>query len=78
MEKLTLQERADHLMRVAHLVDSHKQAIAEAITLEMGKSITEARIEAGSIKGKIQGTIGNWTSFLPPAVQSAPGATLKD
>jgi succinylglutamic semialdehyde dehydrogenase len=70
---LTWQERADYLMSVAHLVDSHKESIAKAITLEMGKPISEARIEAGSIKGKIQGTIQNWSSFLPPAIDNAPG-----
>ena len=71
--KLSWQERADHLMTVAHLVDSHRQPIAEAITLEMGKSINEARVEAGSIKGKIQSTIQNWDSFLPPAVVGCKG-----
>ena len=70
---LTWQQRADHLMAVADLVADHQERIAQAITLEMGKSIAEARIEAGSIRGKIIATIQNWKSFLPPAVPQAPG-----
>lgn len=71
--KLSWQERADHLVAVAHLVGEHQESIAQAITLEMGKSITEARIEAGSIKSKINSTIHNWKSFLPSAIEQAPG-----
>ena len=65
--------RVEALRRVAGLVEQHRDRIAEAITAEMGKPIKEARIEAGSIKSKIEGTIAQWAYTLPQAPPNAPG-----
>ena len=52
-----LDARISALRAVQARVEDHAEGIAEAITLEMGKPIREARIEARSIAGKIEGVI---------------------
>ncbi len=68
-----LERRIEALRAVADLVPQHQERIAEAISLEMGKPISEARIEAGSIKSKIEGVINQLPSTLPAAPSGAPG-----
>ena len=61
------------LRKVQDKVAAHKERIAEAITAEMGKPLGEARVEAGSIVGKIEAVIGQLPHELPPAHPGAPG-----
>ena len=68
-----LDARVDALRKVQAKVPEHTERIAEAITAEMGKPIAEARIEAGSIVGKIEGVIGQLPHELPAAHPGAPG-----
>lgn len=69
----SLEERIAALHRVRDKVADHAERIAEAITAEMGKPIGEARIEANSIRGKIDGVIAGLPHELPPAAPGAPG-----
>ncbi len=66
-------ERIELLRGVQARLPEYQERIAQAITAEMGKPIGEARIEAGSIKGKIEGTIGLLAHELPAAAPAAPG-----
>ncbi len=68
-----LNRRVDALRKVQAKVSDHKERIAAAITAEMGKPLVEARIEAGSIAGKIEGVIGQLAHELPTAHPGAPG-----
>ena len=68
-----LEHRIEALKAVAALVPEHQERIAEAICLEMGKPIAEARVEAGSIKSKIEGVIQQLDQTLPSAPSGAPG-----
>jgi len=68
-----LNTRVDALRKVQAKVSDHKERIAAAITAEMGKPLVEARIEAGSIAGKIEGVIGQLAHELPTAHPGAPG-----
>ncbi|MEE2789256.1 MAG: aldehyde dehydrogenase family protein [Myxococcota bacterium] len=68
-----LSQRIDALRAVQAKVPDHAERIAEAITLEMGKPIAEARVEARSIAGKIDGVIAQLNHELPEAPPSAPG-----
>ncbi|MAD61765.1 MAG: hypothetical protein CMH49_09705, partial [Myxococcales bacterium] len=68
-----LEARIEALKAVAALVPEHQAGIAEAISLEMGKSFNEAMMEAGSIKSKIEGVIAQITKTLPQATDEAPG-----
>ena len=66
-------DRVKALKAVANKVSEHQERIAQAITLEMGKPIAEARIEAGSIKSKIEGVIEHLAYTLSGAPPNAPG-----
>ena len=68
-----LDARIAALRAVQSMVPAHVDAIAEAISCEMGKTIAEARVEARSIAGKIDGVIGQIHHELPPAPPGAPG-----
>jgi succinylglutamic semialdehyde dehydrogenase len=68
-----LDARITALRAVQSMVGAHVDAIAEAITAEMGKPIGEARVEANSIAGKIEGVIGQLSHELPSAHPGAPG-----
>ena len=68
-----LDARISALRAVQARVEDHAEGIAEAITLEMGKPIREARIEARSIAGKIEGVIKQLAHELPAAAPGAPG-----
>ena len=65
--------RIEALRSVAALVPEHQARIAEAISLEMGKPLSEAMIEAGSIKSKIEGVIAQLDHTLSKAPDGAPG-----
>lgn len=52
-------ERADYLMTLKGCLEAKKEALAEAITAEMGKLKSEARIEAGACVAKIDVTLGD-------------------
>jgi acyl-CoA reductase-like NAD-dependent aldehyde dehydrogenase/4-aminobutyrate aminotransferase-like enzyme/GNAT superfamily N-acetyltransferase len=71
--KIALERRIEALRSVAALVPKHQRRIAEAICLEMGKPLSEAMVEAGSIKSKIEGVISQLDYTLPGAPQGAPG-----
>lgn len=71
--RLSVTERRSALEPVVAANAEHRQAIAEAITREMGKPISEALIEAGSVAGKITGVYAQLPSELPPAHAGAPG-----
>jgi succinylglutamic semialdehyde dehydrogenase len=71
--RLGLRGRIEALRRVQVALPDHTEAIAQAISAEMGKPISEARIEAGSIHGKIDGVIRQLPHELPPAAPGAPG-----
>jgi len=71
--KLGLAGRIEALTAVADKVAEHRERIAEAISLEMGKPLSEALIEAGSVKGKIEGVIAQLNHTLPSAPPNAPG-----
>lgn len=68
-----LELRVEALRAVAALVPQHQVRIAKAICLEMGKPISEAMVEAGSIKSKIEGVIAQISHTLPQASTGAPG-----
>ena len=68
-----LDARIAALRAVQSMVPAHVDAIAEAISCEMGKTIAEARVKARSIAGKIDGVIGQIHHELPPAPPGAPG-----
>ena len=61
------------MMGVADRVENHADAIANAISLEMGKAHREALVEARSIKSKIIGSIQQIPHELPSAPPGAPG-----
>ena len=71
--RCSVEERIAVLQRVVDALPSHVEGIAEAICLEMGKPISEARIEANSISGKIQATIRLLDHELSSAGPGAPG-----
>lgn len=71
--RLGLEGRIKALSAVAERVEAHRERIAEAICLEMGKPWSEALIEAGSVKGKIEGVIAQLSHTLPSAPPNAPG-----
>ncbi len=71
--RASLDDRIAALHRVRGKVGAHVERIAEAITAEMGKPIGEARVEAKSIAGKIDGVIAGLPHELPPAAPGAPG-----
>jgi len=71
--RASLDDRVAALHRVRDKVPEHVERIAEAITAEMGKPIGEARVEANSIKGKIDGVIAGLPHELPAAAPGAPG-----
>ena len=71
--QIALERRIEALRAVAALVPEHQQRIAEAICLEMGKPLSEAMVEAGSIKSKIEGVIAQLEYTLPKAPRGAPG-----
>lgn len=66
-------ERVDALRRVQAALPDHVERIAEAITAEMGKPISEARLEAQSIGGKIDAVVDQLPHVLPAAPPGAPG-----
>ncbi|MCB9529469.1 MAG: aldehyde dehydrogenase family protein [Myxococcales bacterium] len=66
-------DRIAALQTVRARVPDHAEGIAAAITAEMGKPIAEARAEALSIAGKIDGVIAQLDHELPPAAPGAPG-----
>ena len=68
-----LSHRVKALKAVAALVPEHQARIAEAISIEMGKPLAEAMVEAGSIKSKIEGVINQLGQTLPAAPEGAPG-----
>ena len=65
--------RIEALKAVRDKVMDHAEGIAEAITAEMGKTYSEALIEARSVAGKIDGVINQIDHALPPAGPGAPG-----
>lgn len=65
--------RIQALRSVAALVPEHQERIAEAISIEMGKPMAEALVEAGSIKSKIEGVIDQLDHTLPSAPAGTPG-----
>ena len=67
------EERVQALRRVQGVLPAHVEGIAQAITMEMGKSIVEARTEARSIATRIEGVIGQLPHELAPAGPGAPG-----
>lgn len=71
--RLSLTQRRSALQAVVDANPDCRDAIAEAIALEMGKPIAEARIEAGSVAGKIKGVAAQLPSELPTAHAGAPG-----
>ena len=71
--RLKFEERANMMMGVADRVENHADAIANAISLEMGKAHREALVEARSIKSKIIGSIQQIPHELPSAPPGAPG-----
>ena len=71
--KMSMDARIEALRSVAALVPEHQSRIAEAISLEMGKSYSEAMTEAGSIKSKIEGVIAQISQTLPQKPAGAPG-----
>jgi succinylglutamic semialdehyde dehydrogenase len=68
-----VEARAQALLKVAQKVPEYQEKIAQAITAEMGKPIAEARLEAGSIKEKIENTIKQLSHVLAQAAPGAPG-----
>jgi succinylglutamic semialdehyde dehydrogenase len=71
--QLSSERRIEHLQAVKAALPRHADGIARAITLEMGKVISEARTEAQSIAGKIDSVIELLQSELPAASLNAPG-----
>lgn len=71
--RLGLEGRILALRAVAAKVEAHHKRMAEAISLEMGKSMEEALVEAGSVKGKIESVIAQLDHTLPSAPSNAPG-----
>jgi len=71
--RLGVEGRISALRKVADRVDAHRERIAGAISLEMGKPRAEALVEAGSVKGKIEGVIAQLSHTLPSAPPNAPG-----
>jgi len=71
--RATPETRVGALRAVQAKVGDHVEPIAQAITAEMGKPLAEARVEARSISGKIEGVIGQLGAELPPASPGAPG-----
>lgn len=71
--RLSFGQRANALTKVADRVEAWVEPIAKAIAMEMGKSISESRVEARSIAGKIKGVIANCPSELADAPSAAPG-----
>ncbi|MBV71123.1 MAG: hypothetical protein CMH52_07200 [Myxococcales bacterium] len=68
-----LDARISALRAVQEMVPAHVESIADAITAEMGKTRSEALVEARSIAGKIDGVIKQLSSELPSAHIGAPG-----
>ena len=68
-----LDARISALRAVQEMVPAHVDSIADAITAEMGKTRSEALVEARSIAGKIDGVIKQLSSELPSAHIGAPG-----
>ena len=72
--RLPTADRIEALERVKACLPEHTERIAEAITLEMGKVLSEARVEAKSIAGKIDALLRLLPVELPPrAHPAAPG-----
>ena len=48
--KVPVSQRAEVLYRFLHIVDMNKESLAQTLSAENGKPITEARAEIGNIK----------------------------
>ena len=73
-----LVERVQALRRVQGVLPAHVEGIAQAITMEMGKSIVEARTEARSIATRIEGVIGQLPHELAPAGPGVPPIRIRN
>jgi len=71
--RLGVEGRSAVLRRLQAALPRHAEALAQAITLEMGKTIAEARAEVSLLGQKIDGTIAQLAHELPPAPAGAPG-----
>lgn len=71
--RMSVDDRRAALQAVVDANPTHADAIAEAISREMGKPIAEARIEANSVAGKIKGVYAQLPGELPTAHTGAPG-----
>ena len=71
--RLSFEERAEVMSKVAERVSVWAEPIANAISMEMGKSVSESLVEARSIKGKIDGVIAHCQQELASAPEGAPG-----
>jgi len=71
--RLGVEGRAAVLRRLQAALPRHAEGLAQAITLEMGKTIAEARAEVALLGQKIDGTIGQIGHELPLAPAGAPG-----
>lgn len=71
--RLGIEGRTAALLKVKAALPAHVEAIAQAITAEMGKPLAESRVEAASIGPKIDGVLAGLAHELPPAPADAPG-----
>lgn len=71
----TSEERAQYLERFAEALTERKEPLAEAICSEMGKTLLEARIEAGACAAKVQITLEHGSKLVAPFMpEGVPGA----
>jgi acyl-CoA reductase-like NAD-dependent aldehyde dehydrogenase len=69
--KTPLAERSERLQRVQRMLDATRERLAEQISIETGKPLTEARFELDAVITKIDLTIADANDCL--AERSAPG-----
>lgn len=68
-----LDERVAMLRRLQERLPHHADGIARAITAEMGKPLSEARVEAASIGARLDGIVALLPHALPPSPDPSAG-----
>ena len=71
--KVPVSQRAEVLYRFLHIVDMNKESLAQTLSAENGKPITEARAEIGNIKIGFSGFIEHakhyYGAVIPPGTE---------
>lgn len=76
--KVPLQDRLDCILRFGQLISANKQELAEILTKETGKPITQSYNEIGGAQNRIDHLQQNAVKWLSEEVIISEGATLEN